>query len=131
MTIFTRLGIYTGDVDAFDSSGQVAFSGLFGNAYLASFNSGVVFFCAGSILFFYLLLKSRLIPWGLAAFGLAASVWTLLVGLTSLIVPSLPTGAAWWTPMLAAETGTGLWLLLKGINLDYWQRFHADGREEV
>jgi len=126
--LFARLGVYTGGADAFDINGQIALSGLFGSAYLASFNSGIVFFCGGSILFFYLLLKSRFIPRRLAGFGLAASVWTLVVALTSLIAPDLPTGA-WWTPMFVAEIGTGLWLLIKGINLDYWQRLPADSQQ--
>lgn len=126
--LFAQRGVYTGGANAFDINGQTALSGLFGKAYLASFNSGILFFCGGSILFFYLLLKSRFIPRLLAVFGLAASVWTLLVALTSLIAPALPTGA-WWTPMFVAEIGTGLWLLLKGINLDYWQRLPADSKQ--
>jgi len=31
--------------------------------------------------------------------------------------------------MFVAEIGTGLWLLFKGINLDFWQRSHADGTQ--
>jgi hypothetical protein len=31
--------------------------------------------------------------------------------------------------MFVAEIGTGLWLLFKCINLDFWQRSHADGTQ--
>lgn len=126
--LFARLEIYTGKTEALDIGRQVALSRLFENACLASVNCGVAFFCAGSMPVFYLLLDSRFIPRSFAAFGLAAFVLTLLVGLTSLIARIPTRGAAWWIPEPITEIGTGSWLLLKGIDLDYWQRLCAGGR---
>ena len=122
---FTRFGVYTGDAEAFGISEQVALTNLSNTAYSAGFNFSVVFFCIGSILFFYLLLKSRFIPRVLAILGLAASAWTLLVAFASLIGSAPLTGVGWWIPMLIAELVAGIWLLSKGINVEHWQRLRA------
>ena len=80
------------------------------------FSGTTLFFTAGSTLFFWLFLKSRLIPRIIAAFGLIASVLFALLACANLLAVRLPGGVAYaWAPMLAAEIITGAWLLLFGI----------------
>ena len=89
---------------------------------LASFSpTGIqvsaIFFCVGSTIFFYLFLKSNYIPRMLSAWGIFASLVYLAVWFTDLILPNhsgLVTilGSL---PILMAEVGTALWLLIAGI----------------
>ena len=89
---------------------------------LANFSpSGIqvsaIFFCVGSTIFFYVFLKSGYIPRVLSAWGIFASVVYLVVWFTDLILPNhsgLITilGSL---PILIAEVGTALWLLIAGI----------------
>lgn len=129
IALFTRLGIYTGTVAVFSLEQQSALSSLIRVAYQTGFNISVLFFSFGSILFFYLLFTSRFIPRALSAIGLFASVSVTAVSLTNLIHPDLLSGNLWWTPMFIAEIGTGLWLIVKGIDLDYWR--HQTGGSAV
>jgi NADH:ubiquinone oxidoreductase subunit K len=83
-----------------------------------AFNIGALFFSIGSILFFYLFIKSTYIPKFLSALGLFASVLMSIVCFASLISPQhakmLQLG---WLPMFVAEVSVGLWLLFKGVNV--------------
>jgi hypothetical protein len=83
-----------------------------------AYNIGAICFGIGSILFFYLFLKSTYIPKVLSALGLFASVLMLIVCFASLISPQhakmLQLG---WSPMFVAEISVGLWLLFKGVNV--------------
>lgn len=122
MVMFARLGIYTGTVAIFSLEQQSALSSLIRVAYQTGFNISVLFFSFGSILFFYLLFTSRFIPRALSAFGLCASASVTAVSLTNLIHPDLLSGNLWWTPMFIAEIVTGLWLIVKGLDLDHRKR---------
>jgi Domain of unknown function (DUF4386) len=90
---------------------------------LATLDSGVAtdvsatFFCLGSTIFFYLLLKSRYIPGLLSAWGIFASLLYLAFWLGSLILPqySAMTVVYGSLPILVAELSTALWLLFVGI----------------
>lgn len=92
-------------------------------AVLASLPSGLwnisaIFFGVGSILFFYLFLKSAYIPKVLSVLGLFASVLVPIICLAPLLLPRPPQALQFgWIPMLVAETSTGLWLLFKGVNV--------------
>jgi hypothetical protein len=81
-------------------------------------NIACILYGAGSILFFYLFLKTKYIPRILAALGMLGSVLVPLTGFASLIIPQpskmLQLG---WIPIFAAELFVGLWLLIKGVNL--------------
>jgi hypothetical protein len=76
-----------------------------------------IFFCAGSTIFFYVFLKSGYIPRSLSAWGIFASLVYMAVWFTDLILPNRPglviiLGSL---PILIAEVGTALWLLIAGI----------------
>jgi hypothetical protein len=76
-------------------------------------------FTIGSTIFFYLFVKSRYIPRVLAWWGLFASVVALAACLTHLLRPAFPAMTVYaWLPMLLAETSTGLWLLIKSVDVE-------------
>lgn len=92
-----------------------ALAPLLGAGYSAAFHVALVFFSAGSALFFGLLMRTRHVPRALATFGLAASLLVALLSGVQLVRPSLsPALVAAWAPIFAAEIATGLWLLVRG-----------------
>lgn len=81
-------------------------------AQFASGYVGTIYFCAGSAIFFYLLLKSRFIPRAVSVFGLAATAVTFLDALVRIGAPTFATYLAYsGALLLLAETLTGAWLL--------------------
>ncbi|MGB4857939.1 MAG: DUF4386 domain-containing protein [Dokdonella sp.] len=86
------------------------------SADFASFNIATLFFSFGSILFYYLFLQTRYIPRVLSAFGVFASVVTLLVSFGNLLMPAYASVIQFgWIPIFIAEIVTGIWLLLRGV----------------
>jgi hypothetical protein len=77
----------------------------------------------GGILFCYLFFKSRYIPRLLAAWGIFTYATMLLLGVVSMLVPDLPQSVkiAFFTPGGMFELVIGVWLLTKGVKVDYWQ----------
>lgn len=88
---------------------------LMSGAQLASGQIGTLYFCAGSAIFFYLLLKSRLVPRTVAALGLVATVLTFASILMQIVAPTFAKYVAFDGPLLLlAEAVTGVWLLVGG-----------------
>ena len=80
------------------------------------FNISAIFFSIGSLIFFYLFLKSKYIPKIISVFGIFASVMVTAVGSAMLISPNLAGVIQFgWLPMIIAEIATGVWLLFKGL----------------
>jgi hypothetical protein len=77
-----------------------------------------LFFLMGSILFFYLFLKSTYLPKALSAFGLFGSVLVTITNFADLLLPQyhkiLQLGIL---PLGVAEITVSLWLLIKGLDL--------------
>ncbi len=87
-----------------------------GKTYTIGFNISALLFSIGSLIFFYLFLKSKYIPQIISVFGLFASLLVTLVTTTLLISPDVSSVIqVGWIPMIIAEITTGLWLLLKGL----------------
>jgi hypothetical protein len=84
---------YVGAASGVDVAGRQSLGKLIDAAWLTTFNVATLFFTAGSLLFFYLLLKSRFIPRALSAFGAIASVLLAALAALNLIVPELPPAA--------------------------------------
>jgi len=83
----------------------------------AGIQVSAIFFSVGSTIFFYVFLKSNYIPRMLSAWGIFASLVYLVVWFIDLILPNhsgLVTIVG-SLPILIAEVGTALWLLLAGI----------------
>jgi hypothetical protein len=86
--------------------------------YSNSFTIAGIFFSFGSILFFYLFLKSTYIPKVLSAFGLLTSALVTIISFMELILPRYAAMLQFgWGPLALAEILVGLWLLFKGVNL--------------
>lgn len=106
-------------------------------ATLMSRGSGVgiqiaaVFFSISSLIFFWLLLRSRYVPRILSLLGILASILFPIVSFGILIVPAQAATLQFgWAPTLAAETLTGLWLLLAGPSLKSWSGRTSPGSPE-
>ena len=110
---FVVLNMYIGG----DRTSALSARQLSGFVSSTGFNIGAIFFSIGSILFFYLFLKSNYIPKILSGFGLFASALVTIVSFAALILPqhakALQLG---WLPIALAEVSVGLWLLFKGVN---------------
>ncbi len=115
------LNVYLGGARIFTLDEQQAMASAIAHGSRAGFPIATAYFSVGSILFFYLLLKSRFIPRALAAFGLVASVIVTLMSFASLIVPE---GAAamqlLFAPIFVAEIVAGLWLMIRGADFTWW-----------
>lgn len=96
-----------------------AIVGLANSADFASFNITTMFFAFGSTLFFWLFLQTRYIPRALSAFGVFASLVTLLTSLAGLTFPEhanlIQVG---WIPIFISEISTGIWLLAFGVKVE-------------
>jgi hypothetical protein len=77
---------------------------------------GSPFFALGTMIFSYLMLRSRIVPALLAGFGVAASA-LLVVGVPLQLAGFLkaPITMWIWIPMFAFQFILGLWLLIKGV----------------
>lgn len=106
-------------LQSFGISNLEAIVDLAKNADFVSFNIGTLFFSFGSILFFYLFLRTRYIPHVLSAFGVFASCVTLLTSLGNLIFPAHAGVIQFgWLPIFIAEIPTGIWLWARGVRID-------------
>jgi len=82
------------------------------------FYVAMIFLGLGSLLFFFLFLKSNYIPKVLSAWGVFASVLFTIGGFALLLWPQYGTSLQLsWLPMALAELSVGLWLLVNGLNL--------------
>jgi hypothetical protein len=83
---------------------------------------GAIYFAVGSSIFCWLLLRGRMIPVSLAALGLAASLF-LVVVLPLQRAGFFQKGSDWasgvtwlmWLPMLLFEVAFALWLIVRGV----------------
>jgi hypothetical protein len=115
---FARLRIYTSSQSLAAPEQSQSLVDLTRYAGSATFNIGALCFSIGSLLFFYLFLKSGYIPRMLAGLGVFASVVVTIVCLGSLIFPEYSGKLQYgWAPMAIAEVGTGLWLMVSGVKL--------------
>ena len=116
--VFMKMQMGAGFVGSLDARQLSVFVDLHSFVSLVGLNVTSIIYGAGSILFFYLFLKSNYIPRLLAVFGLFASVLVPIMGFSFLIVPQPPQMLQLgWAPIFATEILVGLWLLFKGINL--------------
>lgn len=75
-------------------------------------NISATFFSIGSLIFFYVFLKSRYIPKALSVFGVFASMIVTLMLFGNLIFPEHAATLQYgWAPMAIAEVTTGFWLM--------------------
>jgi hypothetical protein len=117
---FVVLKVFIGSdyTNAFGSSQPAVLVTLCTAVYSDGFIVAGLFFLTGSILFFYLFLKSTYLPKALSAFGLFGSLLVTITNFADLLLPQyhkiLHLGIL---PLGVAEITVGLWLLIKGVDL--------------
>jgi hypothetical protein len=115
LLLLSRVGAPTPGVDE-------AALAVVARARLASGYVAEIYFCAGSVIFFYLLIKGRFIPRAISAFGVVASVVSFASALVEISAPAFGRYLAFSGPfLLAAETATGAWLLIVGARWRHTQ----------
>lgn len=114
---FAKLQLYTSPQPGGPTMGQTqALIDFVEQAGSATTTISATFFSIGSILFFYLFLKSRYIPRLLSAFGIFASVVVTLMCFGILTFPEHAAPLQFgWAPMAIAEVTTGFWLMLFAV----------------
>jgi hypothetical protein len=75
-------------------------------------------FAVGAAMLYYLLLRSRLVPWWLSLWGLVAAPLFLVASLSLLWTqdPNSTISSVLYAPMALQEMVLALWLILKGFN---------------
>ena len=106
-------------LSGFFSPGQVqALASLYVGAQGDEFSIGLVYYSLGSMLFCYLLLKSRYVPRILAWWGLVSSFVALISTLVIIVFPGADGIApACYAPVGIFEIVTGFWRVVAGIRI--------------
>ncbi len=101
-----------------------ALVGMFLNVRSAGLDVVLIFIGMGGTLFCYLFFKSKYVPRILAVWGMATYASMLILALTSILLPNLPETAkmAFYAPGGLFEIVIGLWLLIKGVNVECWEK---------
>jgi hypothetical protein len=83
-------------------------------------NFVLIFLGLGAIIYFYLFLKSKLIPSVLAIWGLITYFTMFFLGFVNILFPNIPETVATmlFTPGTIFELVIGLWLLIKGVKTE-------------
>ena len=92
--------------------------GSFLNMHDALYAIPMIFLGLNLVLFSYLFFKSRYIPRSLAAFGIVSYALVFVFAIVSILFPDFP-GLVLAVPSILFELIIGLWLLIKGINVEY------------
>ncbi len=103
------------DATALDA-GAASALGAFFLKMEGSFTAGAAFFALGSTLFWWLLLRGRMIPVALAWLGVLASILPAVcfpLQLAGLL--GGPVTSFMWYPILLCEVTLALWLIVKGV----------------
>jgi hypothetical protein len=112
---------FVSDADHFKAfdPGQLQALSVMHYTYALTFNIVAIFLGLGSIVFNYLLYKSRYIPRALALWGLFASLVLLLSQFAIIIFPDVENTIipACYGPIVIDEIALGLWLLIKGVKI--------------
>lgn len=101
-----------------------ALVGLFLQVRNAGLDVVLIFIGMGGTLFCYLFFKSRYVPRLLAIWGMFTYLSMLMIASISIFSPNLPETIkmAFYAPGGLFEVLFGLWLLIKGINVEEWEK---------
>jgi hypothetical protein len=107
---------------AFETEQLQALVGLFLGVRNAGLDVVLMFIGMGGTLFCYLFFKSKYVPRILAAWGMLTYLSMLILAFASILSPNLPETIkmAFYAPGGLFEIIIGLWLLIKGINVEQW-----------
>lgn len=108
------LGMQFAAAGALDASSYRAFGTFSLGIYQHAGDIDMLFFCPGAILWYSLLLRSRVVPRALALWGLLAALLVLVGTLILVWDRSLSSSIALYIPYVPFELVVGVWLLVKG-----------------
>ncbi len=93
------------------------------NAYNYGFTIGIVFLALHVLLLGYLIFKSGFLPKILGVLFIIASVGYLVDTFSHVLVANYQTGPPYLAlPIAIAELAFPVWLLIKGVNVEKWER---------
>lgn len=96
---------------------------LFLDAYSYGFAIGIIFFTPHVFLVGYLIFKSGYFPKVLGVLFIIASLGYLIDNFSYVLLKNYVTGAAYFAlPIAIAEIAFPLWLLIKGVNAEQWEK---------
>lgn len=81
-----------------------------------SYMIGVLFFCIGSLMFYYSMYKSQIIPRFLSVWGFMAIILALIMAILNLLDIDLSFGFVFYIPIALNEIVLSIWLIVKGFN---------------
>ena len=115
MTLRLLSGV--GYLHMFEQTQLQGLARLYLSARGLGFYIGFVFLGLGSMVFAYLLFKSRYVPRALPAWGMFSSLLLALGSLAVILFPWFESNAsmAYMIPMFFYEVPLGLWFLIKGV----------------
>jgi hypothetical protein len=104
---------------SFEQEQLQALVGLFLQVRSAGLDVVLIFIGMGGTVFCYLFFTAKYIPRILAAWGIITYLSMLILALVSILSPSLPesTKMIFYAPGGLFEIAIGLWLLIKGVNV--------------
>jgi hypothetical protein len=108
----------------FEAEQLQAMVGLFLDVRTAGLDVVLIFIGMGGTLFCYLFFKSKYVPRILAAWGMLTYVSMLILAFASILLPNLPEmiKMIFYAPGGLFEITFGLWLLIKGVNVEQWEK---------
>ena len=108
----------------FESEQLHSLIGMFLNVRGMGLDVVLIFIGMGGTVFCYLFYRSKYVPKILAIWGMLTYITMLIISFTSILVPNLPevTKIVFYAPGGIFEIVFGLWLLIKGINIEHYRK---------
>jgi len=118
--------------EAFEAGQLQMLAGSFLDIRNAGLDVVLIFTGVGGTLFCYLFFRSRFIPRILSVWGMFTYLSMLILAVTGILVPNLPESIkmGFYVPGGLFELTVGLWLLVKGINIEQW-KVYASGPGKI
>jgi hypothetical protein len=109
---------------AFETEQLQALAGLFLDVRNAGLDVVLIFIGMGGTLFCYLFYRSKYVPRILAAWGMFTYLSMLILAFASILIPNIPETVkmVFYAPGGLFEILFGLWLLIKGVNVEQWEK---------
>lgn len=120
----------TAYLTVFEPAQLIALAMLFLDAHDIGYTIGIVFFALSTGTLGYLIFKSGYLPKALGALFLVASLGYFIDSFSLLLIPSYKdTPAVIAMTIAIAEIAFPLWLLIKGVNTDKWEKRAVEAAE--
>ena len=103
---------------------------VFLNAYDYGFSIGIVFLFLHASILGYLIFKSSYFPRIIGILFMIASLGYLIDSFSHVLIPNYKTGPVYLAlPIAIAEIAFPLWLLIKGVNTEKWEKRAVESAE--